>query len=85
MDIKGCTAIVTGGTGGLGNRLARKFAEAGANIALVYKESDDKAEEIAAELRGPDTRVVIEGMPSAIRRLVNGFEHRTAQDTPPCL
>ena len=58
MDIKGCTAIVTGGTGGLGNRLARKFAEAGANIALVYKESDDKAEEIAAELRGPDTRVV---------------------------
>ena len=58
MDIKGCTAIVTGGTVGLGNRLARKFAEAGANIALVYKESDDKAEEIAAELRGPDTRVV---------------------------
>ena len=53
MDIKGCTTIVTGGTGGLGNRLARKFAEAGANIALVYKESDDKAEEIAAELRGP--------------------------------
>ena len=51
MDIEGRTAIVTGGTGGLGARLARKFAEAGANIALVYKESHEKAEAVAAELR----------------------------------
>ncbi len=51
MDIRGSTAIVTGGTGGLGSRLARKFAEAGANIALVYKESHEKAETVAAELR----------------------------------
>jgi 3-oxoacyl-[acyl-carrier protein] reductase len=51
MDISGSTAIITGGTGGLGSRLARKFAEAGANIALVYKESHEKAEAVAAELR----------------------------------
>jgi 3-oxoacyl-[acyl-carrier protein] reductase len=51
MDIKGRTAIVTGGTGGLGGRMARKFAEAGANIALVYRESHDKANARAAELR----------------------------------
>ncbi len=51
MDIKGRTAIVTGGTGGLGGRMARKFAEAGANIALVYRESHDKANATAAEWR----------------------------------
>ena len=51
MDIKGRTAIVTGGTGGLGGRLAQKFAEAGANIALVYRESHDKANARAKELR----------------------------------
>ena len=51
MDISGSAAIITGGTGGLGSRLARKFAEAGANIALVYKESHEKAEAVAAELR----------------------------------
>ncbi len=51
MDIKGRTAIVTGGTGGLGGRLAQKFAVAGANIALVYRESHDKANARAKELR----------------------------------
>ncbi len=51
MDIKGRTAIVTGGTGGLGGRLAQKFAAAGANIAMVYRESHDKANARAKELR----------------------------------
>ncbi|MDP6348641.1 MAG: SDR family oxidoreductase [Chloroflexota bacterium] len=58
MDIKGRTAIVTGGTGGLGGRLARKFAEAGANIALVYRESHDKANARAEELRALGVTVV---------------------------
>ena len=57
MDIKGRTAIVTGGTGGLGGRMARKFAEAGANIALVYRESHDKANATAAELRALGVQV----------------------------
>lgn len=58
MDITGRTAIVTGGTGGLGARLARKFADAGANIALVYKESHEKANAVAAGLRALGPTVV---------------------------
>ncbi len=58
MNISGSTAIITGGTGGLGSRLARKFADAGANIALVYKESHEKAEAVADELRELGPRVL---------------------------
>ena len=82
MDISGSTAIITGGTGGLGSRLARKFAEAGANIALVYKESHEKAEAVAAELRelGPTVVPVAadlstpDGIDSMVERTLAEFD-----------
>jgi 3-oxoacyl-[acyl-carrier protein] reductase len=82
MDISGSTAIITGGTGGLGSRLARKFAEAGANIALVYKESHEKAEAVAAELRelGPTVVPIAadlstpDGIDSMVERTLAEFD-----------
>lgn len=58
MELRGTVAIVTGGTGGLGGITARRFAEAGADLALVYQRSTDVAEQRAEELRKLGVRVI---------------------------
>lgn len=49
MEMKGTVAIVTGCTGGLGQRICRAFAESGAQVAGVYQHSKAEAEAFAAE------------------------------------
>ena len=51
MDLNGTVAIVTGGNGGLGQRICRALAREGANIAVVYNVSEEQARGVAAELR----------------------------------
>ncbi len=51
MDLKGAVALVTGGNGGLGQRICHKLAEEGAHIAVMYAKSREQAEGVAAELR----------------------------------
>ncbi len=50
MELKGATALVTGGTGGLGRRICWAFARAGASVSIVYQHSKDAAEALASEL-----------------------------------
>lgn len=52
MDLKGKVAIVTGGNGGLGQRICHALAQAGCHIAVVYAKSREQAEEVAGALRG---------------------------------
>lgn len=56
MDLKGKVAIVTGGNGGLGQRICHALAQAGCHIAVVYAKSRDQAEEVAAALRAHGVR-----------------------------
>ena len=56
MDLNGTAAIVTGGNGGLGQRICRALARAGANVAVVYNVSEDQARGVAAELREAASR-----------------------------
>ena len=49
MELKGAVAIVTGCTGGLGQRICRAFAENGAHVAGVYQHSKEQAEAFAGE------------------------------------
>ena len=56
MQLKGSVAIVTGGNGGLGQRICRALAAAGCDIAVVYARSRDDAQAVAAELRGSGVR-----------------------------
>jgi len=51
MDLKNAVAVVTGGNGGLGQRICHALAQAGANIAVVYAQSANEAGAVADEMR----------------------------------
>ena len=50
MDLTGTVAIVTGGNGGLGQRICRGLATEGSRIAVVYAKSRDEADGVASGL-----------------------------------
>ncbi len=50
MDLNGAVALVTGGNGGLGQRICHALAQQGAHIAVMYAQSRDQAEAVARDL-----------------------------------
>jgi 3-oxoacyl-[acyl-carrier protein] reductase len=50
MDLKGTLALVTGGNGGLGQRICHALAKEGVHMAVMYARSRDQAEGVAREL-----------------------------------
>ena len=50
MELKGTVALVTGGNGGLGQRICHALAREGAHVAVMYARSRDQAESVASEL-----------------------------------
>jgi enoyl-[acyl-carrier protein] reductase III len=51
FDLKGKTALVTGGTRGLGRAISLELAKLGATIALNYRRDEASAERTHAEIR----------------------------------
>jgi NAD(P)-dependent dehydrogenase (short-subunit alcohol dehydrogenase family) len=51
FDLTGKTALVTGGSRGIGRGIAIALAEHGANLAIVYRSAEQEAEEAAAAIR----------------------------------
>lgn len=55
--MKGKTALITGGTRGIGEAIVRKFAQEGCNVAFTYKSSGDKAALIIEELKATGVKL----------------------------
>ncbi|MCA9098501.1 MAG: SDR family NAD(P)-dependent oxidoreductase, partial [Planctomycetaceae bacterium] len=51
MSLAGRTALVTGGSRGIGRAIVVALAEAGAKVAFVYQSSSKPADELVAELK----------------------------------
>jgi len=56
MRMSGKVSIVTGGNGGLGQRICDALARAGSDVAVVYARSAGPAREVAAQLRAHGVR-----------------------------
>jgi ketoreductase RED2 len=50
MDLKGTVALVTGGNGGLEQRICHALAKEGVHIAVTYAHSREQSESVASEL-----------------------------------
>ncbi len=57
MGLQGKTALVTGGSRGIGRACVAALAGAGARVALVYQQSREPAEQLAAELNAAGQNV----------------------------
>ncbi len=56
--LEGKTAIVTGGSRGIGEAIVMKFAEAGADVAFTYINSEDRANQVVERTKEFGTKVI---------------------------
>jgi 3-oxoacyl-[acyl-carrier protein] reductase len=56
MKLRGKAALVTGASGGIGRAVAREFAREGASVAILHRDSADRARSVLGELEALGTR-----------------------------
>ncbi len=74
MELKGCAAIVTGGSGGLGQRICRALALNGVDVVVNYAESEAAANSVVADIKTLGVRAIAVRAdvadPAAVARMV---------------
>ncbi len=58
MNLIDKTAVVTGGSGGIGRAIALKLASLGANIVINYSNNSEKANEVVNEIRNMGRKAI---------------------------
>jgi NAD(P)-dependent dehydrogenase (short-subunit alcohol dehydrogenase family) len=78
MEFEGKKVLVTGSSRGIGEAIARSFAEQGANVALHYHTNQAKAEKVAASLPGDGHLLVRADIadPMAVQAMVDEVVER---------
>lgn len=79
-EFRGRTALVTGGARGIGAAVALRLAAGGADVALTYEQGNDRAEEVAARIRGLGRRALALRADSGDAAEVEGAVERTAAE-----
>ena len=78
IDLRGLTALVTGGGRGIGRAAALLLARSGADVAITYHTRVREAEATAAEVRSLGRRAFVAGGdladPEVAQRLASGLE-----------
>ncbi|MBR0840622.1 3-oxoacyl-ACP reductase FabG [Bradyrhizobium liaoningense] len=75
-NLKGRTALVTGGSRGIGAAVCRLLAEAGAAVAINCREQIGQAEKVAGEIGGQGGRAIVVAADVSQREAVAGMVER---------
>jgi 3-oxoacyl-[acyl-carrier protein] reductase len=70
-SLEGKTALVTGGSRGIGRAIALELGRAGANVVVGYRTGREEAEAVASEIGGRAVEADV-GDPEAAKALVEG-------------
>src|SRR5204862_8297946 len=79
-QLDGKVAVVTGGSRGIGAAIAKRLARDGADVAITYVSSPDKANAIVAEIKAAGRRGVAIQADSADAKAVSAAVNQTAAD-----
>jgi 3-oxoacyl-[acyl-carrier protein] reductase len=78
FDLAGKTALVTGGSRGLGRAIAIAFAGQGADLAVNYRGNEDSAREVATQIEGMGRKaIIVQGDTSAGREACDAIVKET--------
>ena len=80
LPLSGKRALVTGAARGIGAAIALKLARDGADVALTYEKSADKAEALASEIRALGRKAVAIQADAASPDAVQAAVERTVAD-----
>jgi NAD(P)-dependent dehydrogenase (short-subunit alcohol dehydrogenase family) len=79
-QLNGKAALVTGGSRGIGAAIARHLARAGADVAITYVSSPDKANAVVAEIKSAGRRGIAIKADSADAAAVTAAVDKTAAE-----
>jgi 3-oxoacyl-[acyl-carrier protein] reductase len=80
LPLSGKRALVTGAARGIGAAIALKLAQDGADVAITYEKSAEKAEALAAEIRALGVKAVAIQADAASPEAVKAAVERTVAD-----